>query len=130
MRNRLLILISVIVLGVSACGGDDDGADDGNGATTPAPAASAAEGQTLFDATCKACHAEGGVGIDGLGKPLANSDFIKGMSDADLVAFIKVGRGAADPENITGVSMPAKGGNPSLSDADLDAIVAYLRTLN
>ena len=42
---------------------------------------------------------------------------------------IQVGRPAGDPLNDTGVDMPPRGGNPSLSDEDLAHIVAYLRTL-
>ena len=132
MKNRLLIALGVMILALAACGGGDDagGGDDGGGAEPPTVGASAAEGKTLYDATCVACHAAGGTGIDGLGKPLANSDFIKGISDSDLLTLIKVGRDTSDPANTSGVAMPAKGGNPALSDVDLESIVAYLRTLN
>jgi disulfide bond formation protein DsbB len=40
-----------------------------------------------------------------------------------------VGCSTSDPENTTGVAMPPKGGNPSLSDGDLQNVVAYIRTL-
>ena len=64
-----------------------------------------------------------------VGKPLAASAFIQDQTDVELVAFIKVGRPAGDPENTTGIDMAPKGGNPSLDDEDLANIVAYLRTL-
>jgi disulfide bond formation protein DsbB len=124
-------MIGVVAIAAAACGGGDgDNADADGDRTPPTVGVSAADGKSLYDATCVACHADGGVGIDGLGKPLANSDFIKGISDPDLVALIKVGRDTSDPANTSGVAMPAKGGNPALSDADLQSIVAYLRTLN
>ncbi len=133
MKYRLLVIIGVIALVAAACGGGDDdtgSTGDDDGAATTMSAASAEDGQALFDATCTACHGEGGVGIEGLGKPLINNTFVAGLDDAGLIQFLKVGRGADDPENTTGVAMPAKGGNPALDDADLEAIVAYLRTLN
>jgi len=40
------------------------------------------------------------------------------------LTFIKEGRAETDPENITGYEMPARGGNPNLSDADLLNIIA------
>jgi disulfide bond formation protein DsbB len=34
-----------------------------------------------------------------------------------------------DPLNTTGIDMPGKGGNPALTDDNILAIIAYLRTL-
>jgi disulfide bond formation protein DsbB len=51
------------------------------------------------------------------------------MNDQDLLTFIKTGRPIWDTLNTTGVDMPARGGNPTLTDDDLLAIVAYLRSL-
>lgn len=76
-----------------------------------------------------ACHASGGEGIDGLGKPLADSEFITSRTDDDLLEFIVVGRGTNDPENTSGIAMPPRGGRPSLSDAEIRDIIAYLRSL-
>jgi hypothetical protein len=50
-------------------------------------------------------------------------------SDADLLAFLRVGRPAGHPDNTTGVSMPASGGRPDWTDADLLAVIAYVRQL-
>jgi disulfide bond formation protein DsbB len=91
--------------------------------------AAAAEGETLF-ASCVACHGPDAKGIAGLGKTLIESDFVNGSDDAELVAFLKVGRSTSDPANTTGVDMPPKGGNPALSDEDLGFIVAYIRSLS
>jgi disulfide bond formation protein DsbB len=137
MTRRWLIVVAALTLALAACGGDDD--DAGNGAeptsgaaatAAPVAAGDADTGKSLYDGTCVACHADGGTGIDGLGKALAGSEFVNGLDDAGLVAFLKVGRPASDPENTTGVDMAPKGGNPSLTDDDLTDIVAYLRTLN
>ncbi len=67
--------------------------------------------------------------MEGLGKDLTNSAFLAGLSDDELVEFLKVGRRANDPANEAGVDMPPKGGNPALTDGDLYDIVAYLRSL-
>lgn len=88
-----------------------------------------ASGTKIFNSTCIACHGKGGVGIKGNGKALANNDFIKGLDDDGLLAFVKSGRGPTDPKNTTGVQMPPKGGNPALSDDDLLDVISYLRTL-
>ncbi|HIE21030.1 MAG TPA: c-type cytochrome [Acidimicrobiia bacterium] len=76
-----------------------------------------------------ACHGADATGIEGLGKDLTNSDFIRGMTDGELATFIKEGRPSSDPANTTGVDMPPKGGNPALSDQDLLDIAAFLRSL-
>ena len=87
-------------------------------------------GQMVFSSLCFACHGMGGVGVPGLGKPLVGSEFVNGLTDEELVAFITVGRPIGDPLNTTGQVMPAKGGNPALTEQDLMHVVAYLRSLN
>ena len=120
---------------MAACGGGrtaptiaDGGTSGGGGGG--GDAAAIAEGKTIYDGSCVACHADGGVGIDGLGKPLVGSEFIAGLTDSELIDFIKVGRDTSDPINTSGIAMPAKGGNPSLTDTDLEFVVAYLRSIN
>jgi disulfide bond formation protein DsbB len=88
-----------------------------------------ANGDRLFHTTCVACHGRGGTGIKGNGKALAHNDYIEGLDDDELLAFLKKGRDPSDPANTTGVGMPAKGGNPALSEDDLLDIISYLRTL-
>lgn len=86
-------------------------------------------GAAVYSGTCQACHGPDGVGIEGLGKALAASEFVQALTDEELVAMIATGRPSGDPDNTTGVDMPGKGGNPSLSDGDLQDVVAYMRTL-
>lgn len=90
----------------------------------------ATHGEELFNSTCSACHGPGGTGIEGLGKDMTTSEFIAGKTDTDLITFIKLGRSTSDPLNTTGVDMPPKGGNPSLSDDNLNDIVTYIRTIH
>lgn len=94
---------------------------------TVASAGNAERGKANFS-VCSACHGPNGEGVTGLGKPLTTSEFVAGLSDAELVEFFKVGRGVDDPLNTSGIAMPPKGGNPALDDADLLDMVAYIRT--
>ncbi len=132
MAKKLVILIGVLALVFASCGGgDDSSSSDSADDATPVVAGpgDAANGKKVFSSTCVACHGEAGVGIEGLGKPMPGSAFIAELSDEELATFIKVGRGPGDPDNTTGVDMPAKGGNPALSDQDMADVVAYIRTL-
>jgi mono/diheme cytochrome c family protein len=87
-------------------------------------------GESSFQSVCSACHGFNAQGISGLGKPLVDSAFIDGLSDDELLTFLQVGRDVSDPLNTTGVPMPARGGNPGLTDDDLREIIAYIRSLN
>ena len=138
--KKTLILISLLVLVVSmlvACGGG------GTEAPAPAPvqpaatqppaaaampAGDAAKGKEAF-ATCAGCHGPEGKGIEGLGKDMTTSEFIKSQTDEQLLAFLKTGRPAGDPLNTTGVDMPPKGGNPALTDAQLLDIIAFIHSI-
>jgi mono/diheme cytochrome c family protein len=113
-----LLLLTVL----AACGG--------GGSATSAPAGDATHGQQIFAGTCSACHGPDAKGLAGLGKDLTTSTFVKGLSDADLIAFVKRGRPTSDPLNTTGVEMPPKGGNPALTDQDIADVVAFVRTIN
>jgi mono/diheme cytochrome c family protein len=98
-------------------------------APTGAALSGAAHGEQIYNATCIACHGSGGVGVPGLALPLTTSTFVASLSDDALVAFLTVGRAASDPLNTTGNLMPARGGNSSLTDADLADVVAFLRSI-
>lgn len=129
-RTRWLLFLAALALVVAACGYSDTSSN-----TTAAPsgggedAGGVAHGQELYKSTCAACHGQNAEGIDGLGTQLSDSDFVQSLSDADLIVFITDGRSTTDPDNTTGVDMPPKGGNASLTETDIADIVDYLRTL-
>jgi len=87
-------------------------------------------GRALFVNSCSSCHGPNGEGMEGLGLPFTSSAFIGSKTDQELVNFVKVGRAMWDPENTTGVDMPAKGGNPVLGDEDLKHIIEYVRAIH
>lgn len=138
--NRKLLwlaMVSLLIVVLAACGSGADSSSDSSSSSSAAEptvekavaTGDAVHGKELFTGTCMACHGEGGVGIEGLGKNMTTSEFIKGLSDSELLAFVKTGRSISDPANTTGVDMPLKGGNPTLTDDDIMDIIAYIRTL-
>jgi disulfide bond formation protein DsbB len=112
---RLVFCLATIVLLAVLLGGCIDGSRAAGG--------DAAKGRELFVRNCARCHGPEGQGA------LQTSSFVATRSDAELVAFLRVGRAPDDPLNTTGVAMPPKGGNPALTDEHLADIVAYIRTL-
>jgi cytochrome c5 len=84
-------------------------------APTPAAAGGAANGKSIFDANCSACHATGVAGAPKIGDKAAWAPRLKQGMDTLHQSALK-GKGA----------MPAKGGNGSLSDADVTAAVDFL----
>ena len=137
MKKPYLILSLLLLLAILAACGGGGGSEPAQPAAQPAaqqPAAQPvsqgdpAKGKDAF-ATCAGCHGMDATGIAGLGKDMTTSEFIKGQTDEQLLAFLKVGRPATDPLNTVGVDMPPKGGNPALSDAQLLDIIAYMRSL-
>ncbi|MBV6509469.1 MAG: hypothetical protein JJLCMIEE_02560 [Acidimicrobiales bacterium] len=123
MRRLLIAGVLALALFAFACSSDDSG-DSGE------DSGDAASGEEVFQGTCAGCHGQDANGIEGSGKDISNTDFINDTPDEELVAFIKEGRPADDPDNTTGVAMPPKGGNASLTDADIEAVVVYLKGLS
>jgi cytochrome c6 len=96
-------LISVIVATVFASSGAAFGAD----------------AAALWAQQCASCHGKDGSGNTAMGKKLGVKDYTKeqGFSDAEATNVIKNGKG----------KMKAYKGK--LSDADVKALVAYVRSL-
>ncbi len=84
------------------------------------------DGRTVYDTSCSACHQPGGIGIPGSFPPLA------GNTNAADTAYVE----AAIRDGLSG---PIEGPNGSydgempalsqLSDAEIEAVVAYVATL-
>ncbi|MFN2224064.1 MAG: cytochrome c [Chloroflexota bacterium] len=129
----LLGLMAFLALFLVACGGGDDGgsdaADEPADDTAAMPTGDAVAGEAKFQTTCSPCHGPDAKGLPNLGKDMTTSEFIRSSSDAELLAFVKTGRPPGDPANTTGVDMPPKGGNPTLTDQDLADIIAHIRTV-
>jgi disulfide bond formation protein DsbB/mono/diheme cytochrome c family protein len=85
-------------------------------------------GGQLYREACAACHGIDAKGVANLGNQLAGSEFVAGKTDAELLAMIREGRDLNHPENTTGLVMPPGGGRPDLSDQDLLAVIAFVRS--
>jgi cytochrome c5 len=87
--------------------------------TVPAAASKTASaggsGKATYDSVCTVCHAAGVAGAPKFGDKAAWAPRIKTGADALHASALK-GKGA----------MPPKGGNPALSDADVQAAVDYM----
>jgi cytochrome c5 len=82
--------------------------------TAAAPAAAAVDGEAVYKQACSACHAVGAAGAPKSGDKAAWAPRIKKGEEA-LVASALKGIGI----------MPPKGGNASLTEAQIRAAVAY-----
>lgn len=87
-------------------------------AAAPAAAGDSGKGKSVYESSCAACHAAGVAGAPKTGDKAAWAPRLKAGKDA-LYASVTKGKGA----------MPPKGGNASLSEADLKAAVDYLTGL-
>lgn len=78
-------------------------------------AANAQSGKAIYDANCIACHSTGAAGAPKLGDTAAWAPRIK-TGPAALFTSASKGKGV----------MPARGGNPKLTDAEVRAAVDYI----
>ena len=72
-------------------------------------------GQQVFESTCTACHTSGAAGAPKLGDEAAWAPIIK-TGYEEMVKVALHGKGG----------MPAKGGNPSLDDFEIERAVVYM----
>jgi len=99
MKLKISVILAIIVASSGAAFGADAGA--------------------LWAQHCASCHGKDGSGNTTMGKKLGLKDYTKqqGFSDAEATNVIKNGKGKM------------KGYKDKLSDADLKALVAYVRSL-
>ncbi|HSH42176.1 MAG TPA: c-type cytochrome, partial [Arenicellales bacterium] len=89
------------------------GSDDGQAAAEPQ------SGEAVYQSSCAACHASGVAGAPVFGEEGAWSDRVAQGKDTLYQHAIEGFQGSAG-------MMPAKGGNPSLSDEEVKAAVDHM----
>ena len=89
---------------------------------TPA-VVSGMSGDQLYTQSCIVCHADDGSGaMPGVSDLTENKAW---LALDDEILLIKLKQGIQNQGST--MSMPAKGGNPDLTDDDLRAIIRYMR---
>ncbi|MCH9047685.1 MAG: cytochrome c [Proteobacteria bacterium] len=79
-------------------------------------------GEQVYNQTCIACHgADGGGAIPGVPK------FKERLSKSDDILFQHIIEGFQSPGSP--MAMPARGGNPNLSDQDIQKVLSYIKNL-
>jgi mono/diheme cytochrome c family protein len=95
-----------------------------------AGSALAQDGKAIYQKECAKCHGDGGAGDGAMGQKLkdkptnwtAGGGGLKDLDDAKITESIKKGGGAVGKSK----AMPAY---PKLSDAEVQSVVAYVKTL-
>lgn len=95
------------------------GSDGGSAAAAEPDSTEVASGESVYNSSCGACHNAGVAGAPAQGDSEAWSDRIAKGIDTLYQHAIEGFQGSA------GV-MPAKGGNPSLSDEEVKAAVDFM----
>ncbi len=123
MQTKILIPL-LLCAALAACGKNDAAKTDAApapaaAAPAPAPVADSGPGYDVFKKTCAMCHQTGVAGAPKLG------------DKADWGPRIAQGKDTLYKHAIEGFNgqkgaMPAKGGNPSLSDDEVKAAVDYI----
>ncbi|MHB1213970.1 MAG: c-type cytochrome [Thiobacillus sp.] len=80
-------------------------------------------GQAVYNGTCIACHGGDGTGsLPGVPDLTGKAGL---LSQDDAVLLGRMADGFQSPGS--SMAMPPKGGNPALTDADLSAVLTFMR---
>jgi mono/diheme cytochrome c family protein len=137
-RIASVLLVGLVAVAATACGGDKaapDGADAPDTAAAappaepPAPAATVASaGETQYQ-RCVTCHQANGAGMPTAFPPLAGSEYVNGSADR-MVAIIM--HGLQGPISVNGAqfnsAMLPYGTSVPMSDDEVAAVATYVRS--
>ena len=125
-KTSIAAMLGVVALTLTACGKTDaPAAPPAPQAAAPAPApapAPAAEntvGKSIFGKTCAMCHA---AGVAGAPKPGDKADWGPRIAQGKDVLYKHAMDGFTGAKGM----MPARGGNPALTDDEVKAAVDYM----
>lgn len=89
----------------------------------PAAAAELERGAAVYQQVCQVCHGDDGTGAMPDVADLADPG--GALTKPDAVLMESLMKGVRTPGSVLG--MPALGGNPSFTEADMRAVLAYIR---
>ena len=119
----LVLVLALALAGCSAGAGDMGGNDAAGSAAGPGLSAQARQGKIAFNARCALCHGVGAAGT-ALGPPLAHRIYEPGHHQD--FAFRNAIRNGVTAHHWQFGNMPPV---PGVSDADVEAIICYVREL-
>ena len=124
----LLVLATALLTGTIACVSGESTSKERSGKPALSPEV-LAKGATIYKTTCAPCHGESGKGDGPAGKifkppPRDHTDaaYMDTLKDEEIAKIIQMG-GAVKGKP----SMPS---NPQIRDKDLEAVIAYVRSLS
>lgn len=124
-RFTLASMVAAALL-LTACGKQEEAAAPAPApvvaAPAPAPAPAVAEstlGKSIYNKTCALCHA---AGVAGAPKPGDKADWEPRIAQGMDALFKHSIEGYTGSKGL----MPAKGGNPALTDDEMKAAVQYM----
>lgn len=88
------------------------------------------KGFTLYSKFCASCHGLGGFGVEGLAPPIYHSEYISQSKERLILIAL---HGLHGPIEVNGklyemaAAMPGLKNNPELDDADIAAILSFVR---
>lgn len=126
MKKSIVVLTATAAILLTACGQQEEAAQPtpAESATAAAPAAPTNDvGKKVYGMTCAMCHASGAAGAP---IPGNKDDWGPRIAQGMDVLYLHSIEGFTGQKGM----MPAKGGNPSLSDEDTKAAVDYMVELS
>jgi cytochrome c5 len=87
-------------------------------------------GKAWFALTCVTCHGPTGEGLNNLAPSLKESEFLKTADPIAINLLIRRGRAINDPLNKSGKPMPARGGDPTITDEKVADLVAFVMSMH
>jgi len=122
---------ALVAVGLAGCGGEKNSGGAVQAASaSPAPAAAAApDGRQIYQ-RCAVCHQPTGAGVPGTFPPLAGAEWANAENAALPIRVVL--HGLQGPVTVKGQKfngmMPAFGTGQPLNDADVAAVLTYVRS--
>ena len=136
LRNFLGLFFAALLVATVSCGGEKSASDTpaagapAGGAPAGASATTAAAGEKMYQQRCMSCHQADGNGTPGVYPPLAGSEYAT-SANAGVPIRIAI-YGLQGPIEVKGAQfnslMPAYGLGIVMSDADVAAVLTYIRS--